>query len=150
MNVADAAYRTVHDYPGGSESLAPRIGMSPAVLRSKVNTGTTTHHMTLAEASRVMGITGDHQILHALAAEHGYVLLSAEGASEGDDLMSAVLSANAAEGELDQALQVALADKVITRNEYKELQALALKQNGVTLLLLSILRSAAEKGRAPA
>jgi predicted glycosyltransferase len=110
--------------------------MSPAVLRSKVNTGTTTHHMTLAEASRVMGITGDHQILHPLAAEHGYVLVSAKGASDDDDLMSAVLSANAAEGELDQALQEALAGKVITRNEYKKLQVLAVKQNGVTLLLL--------------
>jgi hypothetical protein len=61
--------------------------------------------------------------------------------------MSAVLSANAAESELDQALQEALADKVITRNECKKLQALAVKQNGVTLLLLSILRSAGEGGR---
>lgn len=37
MNVTDAAYVTVHQYPGGSEALTPRLGMSAAVLRGKVN-----------------------------------------------------------------------------------------------------------------
>ncbi len=37
MNIVDAAYHTVHDYPGGANALAPRMGIkSPAVLNSKV------------------------------------------------------------------------------------------------------------------
>ena len=36
MNVKDATHATVHDYPGGAESLAPRMGIkSPQVLRNK-------------------------------------------------------------------------------------------------------------------
>ena len=27
MNITDAAYATVHDYPGGSVSLSPRLGI---------------------------------------------------------------------------------------------------------------------------
>ena len=45
MNILDAAYHTVHDYKGGANALAPRMGMkSPAVLNSKVNPITDTHH----------------------------------------------------------------------------------------------------------
>ena len=36
MNTIDASWHTVHEYPGGSEALAPRLGMSAAVLRTKV------------------------------------------------------------------------------------------------------------------
>ena len=37
MNITDAAYNTVHDYPGGASALAARMGIkSPAVLNSKV------------------------------------------------------------------------------------------------------------------
>ena len=57
MNIIDAAYNTVHDYPGGSSALATRMGIkSPAVLNSKVNPNTETHHLTLAEASKLMAL----------------------------------------------------------------------------------------------
>lgn len=53
MNVKDATHATVHDYPGGAESLAPRMGIkSPQVLRNKVNPTTDTHHLRLDEAIR--------------------------------------------------------------------------------------------------
>lgn len=73
MNIKDAAYATVHDYPGGSASLAPRVGMNPIVMNSKVNPNTTTHHLTLAEADRIMGVTGDPRILFALCDAHGFL-----------------------------------------------------------------------------
>ena len=76
MNVQDAAYSTVHDYKGGSESLAPRLGMSAAVLRNKVNTNTATHHLTLAEAVRMVDLTGDDRILHAWAKHRNGVLVT--------------------------------------------------------------------------
>ena len=69
MNIHDAAHATVHDYPGGAASLAPRLGMVQAVLNSKVNPNTHTHHLTLAEAMRIMTMTGDHRILRAQCEE---------------------------------------------------------------------------------
>lgn len=80
MNVVDSAHATVHDYPGGSESLAPRLGMSPAVLNSKVNPNTCTHHLTLLEAHTIMRLTADHRMLHELAHDLGYVLTPASDA----------------------------------------------------------------------
>ncbi len=35
MTPQDAFHATCHAYPGGCESLAPRLGMTPAVLRNK-------------------------------------------------------------------------------------------------------------------
>ena len=78
MNIKDAAHATVHDYPGGSESLGPRMNIVPAVLRNKVNPNSTSHHLTLVEADRLMSMTGDHRILDALAQHHGYALVPVE------------------------------------------------------------------------
>lgn len=75
MNITDAAYAVAHDYPGGTESLAPRLGMSGAVLRNKVNQNNTTHHLTLAEAVRMSDITGDLRVLQAWAREAGMALM---------------------------------------------------------------------------
>lgn len=120
MNVLDAAYAVVHDYPGGSESLAPRMGgMSPAILRNKVNPKNSTHHLTLVEASRVTGLTGDLRILHAFAAENGRVLITPAFGEDVSDM--AVLEVVAAmwsrNGDLGTAVHHALADGVLTQTE---------------------------------
>lgn len=116
MNILDAAHKTVHAYPGGSESLAPRIGMSPAVLRNKVNPNNVTHHLSLAEAGEIMSVTGDDRILHALAANHGYTLQPVDAPSSGS-IMTAMLGAAAAKGDLAEILAQSLADNRITPNE---------------------------------
>lgn len=122
MNVQDAAYATVHGYPGGSESLAPRLGMSPAVLRGKVNPNNDRNILSLAEADAMMGVSGDHRILHALAAEHGYTLQPVEGEADPVScLMGAVLATSAAKGDLSDVLSRALEDQVITPNEMAEI-----------------------------
>lgn len=134
MNVQDAAYATVHAYPGGSESLAPRIGMSPAVLRGKVNPNTDRNILSLADADALMGVTGDHRMLHALAAEHGYTLQPNEPNSAAD-LMAAVLATSAAKGDLSSIIARALKDGVITPNELAEIgSACAAVQAGVVAI----------------
>lgn len=121
MNIIDAAHKTVHAYPGGSESLGPRIGMAAAVMRNKVNPNNTTHHLTLAEASEIMGVTGDFRILHALAGEHGFTLQRIESAADAACVVSAHLGATAEQGELAQVLAMALADNDVTFNEAREI-----------------------------
>ena len=76
MNIIDAANATVHDYPGGSESLGPRVGLPANLLRDKVNPGSDTH-LTLAEAERIMALTEDFRMLEVLAHQHGFLLVRA-------------------------------------------------------------------------
>lgn len=141
MNILDAAHKTVHAYPGGSESLAPRIGMSAAVLRNKVNPNNTTHHLTLAEADEVMGVTGDHRLLQVLAANHGYALQRCEAVHENGPVLQALLVANAAEGEFDRVLQEALSDNLITQNELRLIESAGLHQQAALMGLLNRLRA---------
>lgn len=146
MNVQDAAYATVHEYPGGSEPLAVRLGMSGAVLRGKVNPNNDRNLLSLAEADRMMGLSGDHRILHALAGEHGYTLQPIEGDGPGC-LMDAVLATAAAKGDLAAVISRALADNVITANELAEIgRACAAVQAGVVSIGQG---AAARASRAP-
>lgn len=140
MNITDAAHKTVKDYPGGSEALAVRIGMSAAVLRNKVNPNNTTHHLTLAEASEIMGVTGDDRILHAMAAEHGYTLqkMQADGM---ESVMGAMLENAAKQGAFAQALQEALSDGLISENEMKAISSAGTAQVEAMINLLARLRA---------
>ncbi|WP_411850699.1 phage regulatory CII family protein [Stenotrophomonas sp. LGBM10] len=116
MNVTDAAYDTVHQYPGGSEALAPRMGMSAATLRGKVNPNTDRNLLSLQEADTLLGRTGDYRILHALCAEHGLIAQRVDAPQSGN-LITALLSAAAAEGDLAELVSEAMADSRITPNE---------------------------------
>lgn len=75
MNILDAANATVHDYPGGSESLGPRLGLSAAMLRSKVDLDNGMQQLSVAEADRIMALTGDFRMLKAWAHQHGFLVV---------------------------------------------------------------------------
>lgn len=154
MNVIDAAYRTVHSYPGGSESLATRIGTSPAVLNSKVNPNTKTHRLALDEADELMGLTGDFQILQALASRHGFGLvrldMTEQGGNDPHAIASGILAVNACGGELARVIHDALADGVITEREMRDISALGAANQRALITLITLLRDRAGKplGRA--
>lgn len=126
MNTKDAAYHTVHDYQGGSESLGPRVGISPAVLRNKVNPNNDTHHLTFAEAQRLVGVTGDHRMLQAWARAEGFLLVRApegcRGASD-MDVLEKMAAFMVASGSLGKEIHVALADGGIDENEIKRIES---------------------------
>lgn len=73
MNYKDAFHRTVHEAPGGCEALAVRLGYTAGLLRNKANPNSTTNVLTMDDASRVMEITENYDVLHALARQHGFV-----------------------------------------------------------------------------
>ncbi len=147
MNVQDAAYRTVHDYPGGSESLAPRLGMSAAVLRGKVNPNNDRNILSLHEASQIMGVSDDFQMLHALAATHGFGLHALESGDTAD-ITTALLGASVAKGDLAGVISRALQDNLITQNELAEIgrACAALQARIISIGQGAAARHAAQRG----
>lgn len=124
MNHLDAFHQTVHGAPGGCEAIAPRMGMSAAILRNKANPNSVTNKPTLDEADRLMGITGDHSVLHALAANHGYVCVQVEeGASMPDmavlEMVTLVWQTN---GQVGAEVNQALADGKVTLVEIERVR----------------------------
>lgn len=150
MNILDAAYATVHEYPGGSESLGPRVEISPAVLRSKVNPNTTTHHLTVAEANRIMGVSGDYRMLHAQNAEHGFIAQRIDADSAPGGFFAAFLASEAKSGTFASVLHDAMADEIISPNELKELASAGAAVQAAFVTLLARLRTAAERQQARA
>lgn len=124
MNIKDAMHHTVHDYPGGSESLGPRMNIVAAVLRNKVNPNSTSHHLTLIEADRLMTMTGDHRILEALAQHHGYVLVPVDFDQPASDLaiLELVTRVWRTNGDVGKAVDEALCDGKITSKELEHIQ----------------------------
>lgn len=123
MNTVDAAYHTVHDYPGGSESLGPRVGISPAVLRNKVNPNNDTHHLTLAEAVRMVDLTDDDRILQAWARARGYMLIKPPAGQTCDmAVLEQIVGLGIANGQFMATINDALADNKITKTEIDKIR----------------------------
>lgn len=124
MNIHDAAYHTVHEYPGGSTSLAPRVAMNPVVLNSKVNPHTSTHHLTLDEAMRIQAITGDHRLLRAMCEALGYLppVMRVTGLVSDAALLENYTRLMSELGEFSQAFHQALADGRLTAKEVDRLE----------------------------
>lgn len=127
MNVSDAVHATVRNYPGGAEALAPRVGMTPGVLRNKANPNSNTHRTAIEEASAIMGVSNDFQILHALAAEHGFVCTKLDVDEDAGSVFQMILRLGAVEGSLSSVLQDALSDNKITPNELQDISGAVFK-----------------------
>ncbi|MBT0961691.1 phage regulatory CII family protein [Denitromonas iodatirespirans] len=131
MNIADAVYHTVHDYPGGCESLAPRLKtvegkpMSAGVLRNKANPNSHTNVMGLAEADQIIAVTGDHRILDALEANHGRVGVRVDSDTPASDMavLELVTHVWCANGDVGKEVERTLADGRVERHEIKRVRA---------------------------
>ncbi|CUJ62287.1 phage regulatory CII family protein [Achromobacter xylosoxidans] len=120
MNITTAADLTVHEFKGGSQSLGPLVGITPAVLRNKVNPNNTTHHLTLAEAVRICRMTADFRILTAWAHEAGFLLVKAPSHCQAESDMSVLeqlVGFMVASGVYGQEIHKALADGGVDRQE---------------------------------
>lgn len=127
MNITHAADSTVHEYKGGSESLGPLVGISPAVLRNKVNPNNTTHHLTLAEADRLMRMSGDTRILKALAHTHGFLLVKAPDRCTTESDMSVlehITSLMVAQGQFAREIHESLMDGGLDPDEMGRIEKL--------------------------
>lgn len=123
MNIQDAAYHTVHDYPGGASALAPRLGKSSTTLCHEVRPPVgSVAKLGLIDAQRMMAMSGDHRILHAMAAELGHFVVPlpalADSAGSADELAHLAREF----GDVVGAVATAMADGKVTDNELKGLE----------------------------
>ena len=125
MNISDAFYQTVHGAPGGCEALAVRLGMSSAILRNKANVNSVTNKPMLDDADRIMGITGDHRILHALAMNHGYVCVEVQASATASDMavLEMITQVWSANGDVGAEVNRALADGRVEPHEIALIRA---------------------------
>lgn len=145
MNLLDAAYNTVHDYPGGSQSLAPRMGKSATSLSHEV-TCTGTAKLGLLDAAKITMLTGDLRILQAFAANQGQMLVPLPHLEAmSDDSMLRLADAAREFGEMCTAVASTLADGVITDNELERID----RESGELIASVHALReSLAARNRA--
>lgn len=118
MDLRDVAANVVHDYPGGSPSLAPRIGKNATTLAHELN-GTGAAKLGLLDAEKITLRTGDLRILEAFALNCGLMLVPLpDDMGESTDDCMARLAATAREfGELCTEVSTDLADGHISDNE---------------------------------
>ena len=122
MNLLDAAYNVVHDYPGGSQSLAPRLGKSATTLSHEV-TATGTAKLGLLDAAKITELTGDMRLLAAFAANVGQMLvpLPKIPADASDDCMLRLADTAREFGDLCREVAGDMADGVISSNDLQRI-----------------------------
>ena len=147
MNPRDAFHRTVHSFPGGVEALAPRVGMQAGVLRNKANPTSPYNKPMLDDVDLVMGITGDHSVLHALAANHGYVCVRMENDVAPSDMAVLEIMAKcwSANGDFGTSVNNALADGRITIKEIEQIREAVRRMDQAAHQLVARMEGLAQK-----
>ncbi|WP_343728506.1 phage regulatory CII family protein [Duganella sp.] len=147
MNAKDAFHQTVHNYPGGCEALAARLGVNAAVLRNKANPNADYHKPTLDDVDRVMVLTGDVSVLHALAANVGHVCVRAEtdGAVSDMAVLELVAKAWSASSDVGAEVYATLADGIVEAHEVRRVEQAVYRTVQALNEMVTRLKSMAEK-----
>lgn len=125
MDVFDAAYRVAHDYPHrGAVGLAAKLGKNPGTFLNKVNPGQETHQLTLGEAVEMQAISGDHRILHAMAAVLGEACFPLPDLSDLSDqaLLELINRIGAEGGDFHREINHSLSDNRICAREFARIE----------------------------
>lgn len=146
MNPLDLAiHRTAHGFPGGLPALAAALKIREQVLRNKVCPTSEWNKLGLREAMQMMLLTGDAQILEAMAAELGYSIARRDSGARGS-LLSTLLKEQREHGDVARVLTDILEDGLVTQREASDIsveiqQAIEALEN-----LRASVRAAAESG----
>lgn len=120
MTIRDAAYHTVHDYPGGSASLAPRLGKTPSTLCHEValvKAPGSTAKLGVEDAMKIVDMTGDHRIVHAIALRAGGMFVPLAGMDIEVQDASHLAEVAREFAELMMVVAQSVSDGVISDNE---------------------------------
>lgn len=121
QDVADAAYKTAHGYPGGIGDLAELMGVNANTLTNKVNPQNTTHHLSLREAVTMQDMSGNYAILHAMAEALGHTCTRATPDQSFGNPLEAFMRMQVALADYSRAVADAVRDGegVVTGNQVR-------------------------------
>lgn len=123
LSVRDAAYHTVHDYPGGAMALAVRLGVNGMTLSHQVNPKDVgKFSLSIEKATEIQALSGDCRILHSMARELGHVAIKVDQADEDSVMASIADTVREFSGYLTSVTD-AVADGRVTDNELREIDA---------------------------
>lgn len=122
MQLLDAAYHTVHDYPGGAPSLAPRMGKSPHTLNHEV-TGNGSAKLGLVDAAKACQLTQDYRILYAFAEAcgHACIPIPVDAATDTHGVLEQLAKASGEFADLCYEVCSSAADGAISDNELERI-----------------------------
>lgn len=121
MNVLDAAYNAAHDYQGGAEALAVRLGKRGSSLSHEL-TGTGTAKLGLLDAVKISQLTGDVRVVQAYAAACGGMFVPLAPVDTHGAALQDVAVAVKEFSDLVSAFTSAMADGVVTDNELRRVE----------------------------
>lgn len=142
----DAAYMTAHEYPGGTRALAMRMNVNGAVLSHKLNPNDASNHLTVREFEALLTLTGDHRALHALALEHGYMLMPLPSATDCPAL-GALITAVSESADFMKAVSESLSDGKVTKLELARVRKELTEMVAAAAKLEWIMEAMEAKGR---
>lgn len=119
--VLDAAFNLIHDYPGGANALAPRIGKNATTLCHEAR-GQGTAKLGLADALKMSMLTGDPRILNALAGEMGYAVIPLHASSVNEGGLERLGQLAQEFADVIRTSGAALADGAVTATELKRVE----------------------------
>lgn len=126
LEIHDAFYRVVHDYPDGVAALAVKMGVTPKILYNKADPDSEGNNKpTLADCVVATLITNDKRILHAFSHAVGSVCFQLPDMTTltTDALMLHLLKIQHESGDFHKALRDALAtNDQINKQEYAVIQ----------------------------
>lgn len=126
VNVKDAIYQTVRDFPGGAEALAPRLGakLSARSLRNMADPHQETHGWSLRRFDMLLAVA-DKRPLEALCQQHGGIFLPLGEQIDGAPapLLKRLHKLASEFSDLPRAIEAALKrDGQISDNELKRIE----------------------------
>ena len=124
MNVQDALYHAVHDYPGGCAALAPRLGKAPSTLQNMADPRQDTHQWSLRAVRGVLQFTNDMRPLHALCEENGGVFVPTARLANSSlpDLYHGLAKLAKEFGDVPREVEAAMGDNKISPHEAVNIQ----------------------------
>ncbi|MCP1289841.1 hypothetical protein NK214_06510 [Chromobacterium sp. S0633] len=147
MDINAAAYRLVHDYPGGAHALAARVGKRGQVLINEVNPHNTSHKFGLADAVDYSEVADNPVVLFAFAERMGFVCMPSKFAGPQDRspilALSGLISAH---GDVGEAVSQALEDGRIDGAELADIEEAVLGNIEHLHSVLRAVRAAHRKG----
>lgn len=142
MNVKDAIYQSVHDYPGGAEALAPRMGLRPNTLRHMADPNKQSHGWSLRRFTFLLTHAGTAP-LAALCQEHGgiFVPLGEFADAPHSKLLKTMHHLAKEFGDVPRVIEQALKrDGQISDNELKKIERELAEMVGAGASLLAVVR----------